>query len=143
MHARPRPHGLLLGGVLASWALVTACERGDALRFPVEFVLARSSAGALPAPVDRDSACIVFLMGGRMVLNSGESYASDFQMSRACREGTEILPSPGTTGRYRLTGDSIVFWNAQGNAAGRGILEGDSLVVRGPTHTLVYFRSTD
>ena len=129
------------GCVLAVVALGThgcASENGA---LTGNYKLIGTVAGPLPLVLQYEGICPVNLLSGSLAFRD-DRYDSAFRIVRDCPEGTDsVMPDPGARNvMYEVEGDTIIFRNEEGGAAGMGIRKGDTLTITGPQYTLIYVR---
>jgi hypothetical protein len=132
---------LLLGmSVTAGGACEGRPGAGRELTWPAEYGLARVGTAAPPAVLESDSLCAVTLFDATLTFTSRNGYRSAYSLRRVCGATSEPLNDPGVAGSYHVRRDSIFFRDAAGGNAGTGVIQGDSIVIRGPLHTLTFRR---
>lgn len=106
------------------------------------YELARSARDTLPLVLEQADGCRVILTGGRVEFLADARYRSIFDIERRCANAPpEAVRDPGGVGTVRIAGDTAFFADTAGHPAGSGVLTGDSLVVQGRLHTLIYRRA--
>lgn len=102
------------------------------------------SASNNPLPIllraDIESNCRHMLEGGRVVLDGKGGYRSTFDIRIHCPDSVVTGPDIGGSGSLEVKGDTAYFLNDEHVRSGAGRISADSLVVKGPIHTLVYTR---
>lgn len=122
-------------------AIIPACSPlpdGDA--DVEEFRLIGTTRQPIPVTLSEDPPCTVRLVDGWVRLDLDGTYGSHYQIVRVCPDGSTPMRDPGGTGEYRMSGESIEFLEA-GTTTGVGRLAGDTIIIRGPIHTLLFVRT--
>jgi hypothetical protein len=130
---------VLMGLSLAA----VGCERSETVEWPSEYSLERVGTRPPPAVLESDSLCAVALDGASLTFTGRDSYRSTYRLQRICGVAVELLPDPGVSGTFRISGDSIFFADGSGRSSGTGLVAADSIVISGPAHTLTFRRRAE
>jgi hypothetical protein len=143
MKRRIRLSGLLRAAAPAilGAAGTTACS--DHLDHPATYHLVSAADAPLPFTAAEEAGCTIQIVGGSMRLVDDSSYVSSYALQRVCRDGQQMLPDPGATGIYRTRRDSVFFYNSDRDRVGAARITPDSMIIRGPEHTLIFRRTDD
>jgi len=126
--------------LLAAMLLATAIGCTDKLVRGASYRLVRASNNPLPILLKVEPGCRHMLYGGEVRFDGKRGFRSTFDIRKVCGDSTSPVPSPGTSGTFRIRNDTA-FFTSGNRSAGVGLVTADSLVVTGLIHRLVYERT--
>jgi hypothetical protein len=123
-------------------AALSSCGRKVNSSLRGEFKLLGTTSDTLPVLVERDSLCVHTLTSGAMRFSTDSTYTSNIRIRHEClRRKTEEENVGVLDGRYRVSGDSIFFFNDERKFTALTVrLNPDTLFIQGRLHTLVFVR---
>ena len=109
------------------------CDRG-----PEAYVVVLANGSPLPLLLAEQGGCAVRLMRGSLKLEAESKYVSELILKRECPDSAARTMNAGGMGRYKQYGDTVYFLGEQQTTSGKGLISGDTIIVRGPRHVLHY-----
>lgn len=127
---------------LAATVLAAACADSQQV-IDGSFRLRGSTSDTVPFIAQRDQMCTHWVQSGSAEFRKDGTYTSSFPMTHDCpiNEGKIAIDTFGVKkGTYRMVSDTIILYNDAGKLSGYAHMKGDTMLVRGPGHVLVFVR---